>query len=53
MLEEFPRAFKRLQARTRLNPVLIFLEASHQTLVRRFSETSTQEIGTILQELAR
>jgi UPF0042 nucleotide-binding protein len=39
MLEEFPRAFKRLQARTRLNPVLIFLEAEERTLVRRFSET--------------
>jgi UPF0042 nucleotide-binding protein len=39
MLEEFPRAYKRLQQKTRLNPVLIFLEATERTLVRRFSET--------------
>ena len=39
MLEEFPRAYKRLQQKTRLNPVLIFLEARERTLVRRFSET--------------
>ena len=39
MLEEFPRAYKRLQQKTRLNPVLIFLEAQVPTLVRRFSET--------------
>jgi UPF0042 nucleotide-binding protein len=39
MLEEFPRAYKRLQLKTRLNPVLIFLEANERTLVRRFSET--------------
>jgi UPF0042 nucleotide-binding protein len=39
MLEEFPRAYKRLQQKGRLNPVLIFLEAAEPTLVRRFSET--------------
>ena len=39
MLEEFPKAFKRLQQKKHLNPVLIFLEAAEPTLVRRFSET--------------
>jgi UPF0042 nucleotide-binding protein len=39
MLEEFPRAYRRLQQKSRLNPVLIFLEAEEPTLVRRFSET--------------
>jgi UPF0042 nucleotide-binding protein len=39
MLEEFPRAYRRLQQKARLNPVLIFLEAKVPTLVRRFSET--------------
>jgi len=39
MLEEFPRAYRRLQQKSRLNPVLIFLEAAEPTLVRRFSET--------------
>jgi UPF0042 nucleotide-binding protein len=39
MLKEFPRAYKRLQQRSHLNPVLIFLEAEVPTLVRRFSET--------------
>jgi len=39
MLQEFPRAYKRLQQKGRLDPVLIFLEASERTLVRRFSET--------------
>ena len=39
MLEEFPRAYKRLQQKGRLDPVLIFLEASERALVRRFSET--------------
>ena len=34
-----PAAFKRLQQKARLNPVLIFLEAAEPTLVRRFSET--------------
>ena len=35
----FPQVFARLRKMPRLNPVLIFLEASHATLVRRFSET--------------
>ncbi len=39
MLQEFPKAFKRLQQKGHLNPVLIFLEAAEATLVRRFSET--------------
>ena len=38
-LSSFPRIFRRLRKMPRLNPVLIFLEASHTTLVRRFSET--------------
>jgi UPF0042 nucleotide-binding protein len=38
-LSSFPRIFKRLRAMRRLNPVLIFLEASSSALVRRFSET--------------
>jgi RNase adapter protein RapZ len=39
MLEEFPKAYRKLKASPQLNPVLIFLEASERTLVRRFSET--------------
>ena len=39
MLEEFPKAYKRLQQKGQLKPVLIFLEAAEPTLVRRFSET--------------
>ena len=39
MLKEFPKAFKRLQQKGQLKPVLIFLEAAEATLVRRFSET--------------
>jgi RNase adapter protein RapZ len=39
MLEEFPRAYGKLKGSKQLNPVLIFLEASERTLVRRFSET--------------
>jgi RNase adapter protein RapZ len=39
MLREFPPAYRRLQARRNLNPVLIFLESSEAALVRRFSET--------------
>jgi len=39
MLEEFPHAYRRLRQKTRLNPVLIFLEAAEPALVRRFSET--------------
>jgi UPF0042 nucleotide-binding protein len=38
-VKEFPRTFRRLQAMPGLRPTLIFLEASHQALVRRFSET--------------
>jgi UPF0042 nucleotide-binding protein len=39
LLSSFPKIFRRLQKMPRLTPVLIFLEASHDTLVRRFSET--------------
>jgi UPF0042 nucleotide-binding protein len=38
-LSQFPKIFGRLRAMRRLNPVLIFLEASNAALVRRFSET--------------
>jgi len=38
-LSSFPKVFRRLRAMPRLNPILIFLEASHPALVRRFSET--------------
>lgn len=38
-LSLFPRIFRRLRGMRRLNPVLIFLEASSSALVRRFSET--------------
>jgi UPF0042 nucleotide-binding protein len=38
-LAEFPTTFKKLRAIKGLNPALIFLEASHEALVRRFSET--------------
>jgi UPF0042 nucleotide-binding protein len=38
-LSSFPKIFKRIRRITRLNPVLIFLEASDATLMRRFSET--------------
>ncbi|HEY7290582.1 MAG TPA: RNase adapter RapZ [Vicinamibacterales bacterium] len=38
-LSSFPRVFRRLRKMPKLNPVLIFLEASHAALVRRFSET--------------
>ena len=37
-LKQFPRIFRKLQA-DRVEPRLIFLEASHSALVRRFSET--------------
>jgi UPF0042 nucleotide-binding protein len=39
MLSSFPKIFKRLKRIPHLNPLLIFLEASNATLVRRFSET--------------
>jgi UPF0042 nucleotide-binding protein len=38
-LDDFPKVFKRLRAMKGLNPALIFLEATHEALVRRFSET--------------
>ena len=38
-LAQFPRIYRRLKAQGRVNPTLIFLEASHSALVRRFSET--------------
>ena len=38
-LSSFPDIFRQLRKMPRLNPVLIFLEASHAALVRRFSET--------------
>jgi UPF0042 nucleotide-binding protein len=38
-LSSFPKIFRGLRKMPRLNPVLIFLEASHAALVRRFSET--------------
>src|SRR5207247_1146291 len=38
-LSSFPKIFRKLRKMPRLNPVLIFLEASHAALVRRFSET--------------
>jgi UPF0042 nucleotide-binding protein len=38
-LKQFPRVFRRLKAMPGLEPRLIFLEASHSSLVRRFSET--------------
>jgi len=38
-LSSFPKIFKRLRTMRGLNALLIFLEASDATLVRRFSET--------------
>jgi UPF0042 nucleotide-binding protein len=38
-LSSFPKIFRQLRKMPRLNAVLIFLEASHAALVRRFSET--------------
>ena len=38
-LAHFPRIYRKLKAQGRVKPMLIFLEASHSTLVRRFSET--------------
>lgn len=38
-LSQFPDVWKRLQQMPGLDPSLVFLEASHDTLVRRFSET--------------
>ena len=39
MLEEFPGIYRKLKEMRGLDPVLIFLDASERTLVRRFSET--------------
>ena len=39
MLDELPRVLKRLKGMRHLHPVLIFLDASDDVLVRRFSET--------------
>jgi UPF0042 nucleotide-binding protein len=38
-LSTFPRVFRKLRTMPKVNPMLIFLEASHSALVRRFSET--------------
>jgi UPF0042 nucleotide-binding protein len=38
-IRDFPKVWARLKATRGLDPVLIFLEASHETLVRRFSES--------------
>lgn len=38
-LAEFSRSYKKLRGMKGLKPALIFLEATHATLVRRFSET--------------
>ena len=38
-LSSFPKIFRKLRTMPRLNPILIFLEASNAALVRRFSET--------------
>ena len=38
-LSSFPRIFRQLRKMPKLNPILIFLEADHAALVRRFSET--------------
>jgi UPF0042 nucleotide-binding protein len=38
-LSQFPRVWRRLKKVPRLEPSLIFLEATHAALVRRFSET--------------
>jgi RNase adapter protein RapZ len=39
MLDELPRVLRRLRSMRSLHPVLIFLDASDDALVRRFSET--------------
>ena len=39
MLEEVPKVFRILKGMRNLHPVLIFLDASDEVLVRRFSET--------------
>jgi len=39
MLDELPVVLRKIRAMPRLHPVLIFLDASDEVLVRRFSET--------------
>ena len=39
MLDELPRVYRKLKSMRHLNPVLIFLDADDDALVRRFSET--------------
>lgn len=38
-LTQFPAVYRKLQATAPVTPVLVFLEATHDVLVRRFSET--------------
>ena len=38
-LRDFPKVYRKLRATKGVEPMLIFLEASHSALVRRFSET--------------
>jgi RNase adapter protein RapZ len=38
-LKEFPKVYRKLKATPGVEPRLIFLEANHSSLVRRFSET--------------
>jgi len=38
-IKEFPPVWRRLMTTPGLNPMLVFLEASHSSLLRRFSET--------------
>jgi RNase adapter protein RapZ len=38
-LKQFPKVYRKLKAMPGVEPRLIFLEASHSSLVRRFSET--------------
>jgi UPF0042 nucleotide-binding protein len=38
-LKEFPKVYRKLKSMPGVEPRLIFLEASHSSLVRRFSET--------------
>jgi len=39
LLREFPGIYRKMKSIRGLNPVLIFLESTEETLVRRFSET--------------
>ena len=39
LLKAFPRVYRQLKAMRGIHPILIFLEATHAALVRRFSET--------------